>query len=418
MASAAVLFLFTAGSVLGPAAAERRLEYVTVLFRHGDRSPIKTYPTNPNTESSWPQGLGQLSQEGMRQHFQLGQFLRTRYQNFLNESYDRHEIHVRSTDYDRTLMSAASTLAGLYPPSGRQVFMPGLKWQPVPIHTVSRREEKLLLYPMKHCPLYSQLMNETRSSEEYVNVTENYEDLFKLLRNKTRSDTSDLLMMSYLYDTLYCESLHNLPAPDWVTPAIIEDLKFIKDYVFQSLFGGYKRLEKSRLQGGVLLGEIVKNLSKMAVPSPKRRFKMMMLSSHDTAVAALQSSLDVYNGLTPPYAACQMIELHTDDDGSAWVSMFYRNDSSVPPYQLQLPGCSLDCPLEDFVRITKPSISEDRDKECRLPSGVEDEDLTNPQLSPHHRLHPHQPTPVTRLRRAPNQQQGMPTRKLEAGQKA
>lgn len=51
---------------------------------------------------------------------------------------------------------------------------------------------------------------------------------------------------------------------------------------------------------------------------------------------------------------------------SASVLMFYRNDSTVPPYPVQLPGCALDCPLEDFVRITKLSISDDRDKECQL----------------------------------------------------
>lgn len=48
--------------------------------------------------------------------------------------------------------------------------------------------------------------------------------------------------------------------------------------------------------------------------------------------------------------------------------MFFRNDTTVPLYPMQLPGCAHDCPLEDFVRITKPSISDDRDKECQLPS--------------------------------------------------
>lgn len=50
------------------------------------------------------------------------------------------------------------------------------------------------------------------------------------------------------------------------------------------------------------------------------------------------------------------------------VLTFYRNDSSAAPYQQQLPGCALDCPLEDFVKITKPWISDDREKECQLPS--------------------------------------------------
>lgn len=48
----------------------------------------------------------------------------------------RSQIHVRSTDIDRTLMSAEANLAGLYPPSGSQVWNEKLLWQPIPVHTV------------------------------------------------------------------------------------------------------------------------------------------------------------------------------------------------------------------------------------------------------------------------------------------
>ncbi|KAM6893440.1 lysosomal acid phosphatase-like [Xenentodon cancila] len=311
----------------------------------------------------------------MRQHFDLGQFLRSRYKNFLNESYDRHEILVRSTDYDRTLMSAEANLAGLFPPSGQQVFMPDMKWQPIPVHTVPQSEERLLSFPLGDCPLYHQLMNETEHTAEFINVTTMYQDIINLVRSKTGLEKITVETVWSVYDTLFCESRHNMSAPDWVTPDVMDKLKTLKDFGFQVTFGVHKQQEKSRLQGGILLGEIVKNLSRMAVPDPMQRLKLMMLSAHDTTVAALQASLNVFNGKQPPYASCHIIELHRDDNGSASVSMFYRNDSVVPPYQLQLPGCSLDCPLEEFIRITKPYISDNRDKECKLPSQGRDKEV-------------------------------------------
>ena len=46
------------------------------------------------------------------------------------------QIYVRSTDVDRTLMSAQAMLAGLYhPPQGDQMWRNDLPWMPIPVHT-------------------------------------------------------------------------------------------------------------------------------------------------------------------------------------------------------------------------------------------------------------------------------------------
>lgn len=39
------------------------------LYRHGDRSPVAVYPKDPNTELSWPMGLGQLTNVSLQLTF-------------------------------------------------------------------------------------------------------------------------------------------------------------------------------------------------------------------------------------------------------------------------------------------------------------------------------------------------------------
>jgi hypothetical protein len=38
-----------------------QLVLLHTIWRHGDRTPIKIWPNDPNQEESWPEGLGQLT---------------------------------------------------------------------------------------------------------------------------------------------------------------------------------------------------------------------------------------------------------------------------------------------------------------------------------------------------------------------
>jgi hypothetical protein len=87
---------------------------------------------------------GQLTSIGIEQQHRLGAFIRERYQTLLTPSYTASEISVRSTDVDRTLMSAQSNLVGLYPVlihTNNSVPI-----QPVPIHTVSINSDFVYFY--------------------------------------------------------------------------------------------------------------------------------------------------------------------------------------------------------------------------------------------------------------------------------
>ncbi|XP_073692112.1 lysosomal acid phosphatase-like [Garra rufa] len=359
----AFLFAFSLSS------GERTLKFVTVLYRHGDRSPVEAYPNDPYKESDWPQGFGQLSQEGMKQHFELGQFLKKRYAGFLSKDYDRHEIFIRSTDVDRTLMSAQANLAGMFPPSGSNMFNPDLKWQPIPVHTVSMDEEKLLSFPLGDCPRYTQLMNETEKTDIFVNMSETYKDFVEMVRNKAGLKKASIDTVWRVYDTLFSEAKHGKRPPDWVTPSVMEKLEVLNNFDLQIMFGVYNRTEKCRLQGGLLLDQIIKNLTNAA--DSKQKVKMIVYSAHDTTIVALQEALNVFNGLQPLYASCHLIELHQEENGVFSVEMFYRNDTNVSePYPVSLPDCSQRCPLQDFVNLTREVIPQDRNKECQIKLGT------------------------------------------------
>uniref|UniRef100_A0A8B9BHI7 Lysosomal acid phosphatase n=1 Tax=Anser brachyrhynchus TaxID=132585 RepID=A0A8B9BHI7_9AVES len=353
-------------------ARPRSLRFVTLVYRHGDRSPIKAYPRDPFQEAAWPQGFGQLTQVGMRQQWELGQALRRRYRGFLGAAYRRQEIFIRSTDYDRTLMSAEANLAGLYPPERQQMFNPNISWQPIPVHTVPESGERLLKFPLNPCPRYEQLQNETRHSPEYINKTRENLQFLQMVANETGIRDVSLETVWSVYDTLFCEQVHKMDLPPWVTPDVMSQLKQLKDFGFEFLFGIHHRVEKARLQGGVLLDNIRKNLTKAANASAHQHLKLLAYSAHDTTLVALQMALDVYNKIQAPYASCHLFELYQEDDGDFSVEMFFRNESGKEPFPLTIPGCQQKCPLHKFLELTDPVVPQNWEQECQVASSMQD----------------------------------------------
>ncbi|XP_022094023.1 lysosomal acid phosphatase-like, partial [Acanthaster planci] len=155
---------------------ERTRQLVNLLYRHGDRTPINIYPSDPHRADTWPEGLGQLTTLGMEMHYKLGQWLRNRYidSEFLNATYNRDSVHVRSTDSDRTLMSAESDLAGFYPPQGSQIWKPGFDWMPIPVHTIPLDEDYLLKTNGPPCPVYDELKAKTKYEKKYKDLEAQY----------------------------------------------------------------------------------------------------------------------------------------------------------------------------------------------------------------------------------------------------
>lgn len=356
-------------AVLGRAAALdpelQGLKLVHLLYRHGDRSPINPYPTDPYRDPSyWPAGWGQLTTRGMARHFRQGQWLRDRYSGWLAANYSRAEIVVRSTDVDRTLMSAQSQLAGLFPPSGSQVFDPSLPWQPIPVHTVPQ-EQDYLLSSHAHCPRFEELQAAIETGEFMRGLYIENKELFQYISEHVGENITDIVKLDYVYDTLLIESENNFTLPAWTRSVFpgqqfkqLRDLSFTVDTLTQEL---------KRLKGGPLVKEMLSHWDQLQAGTLDPEMKVFMYSGHDTTVAPLLHTLGVFNTIAPPYASLVLVEL-LDRGAGPLVKVSYRNDSSLPPFPLTLPGCDHLCPLEQFRQLTRPIVPGDILAECGLGS--------------------------------------------------
>ncbi|EPQ16026.1 Testicular acid phosphatase [Myotis brandtii] len=369
--------------LLPQALGEGPLVFVAVVFRHGDRAPLVSYPTDPHKEAVstlWPRGLGQLT-----------------------------SVYVRSTDFDRTLESAQANLAGLFPEAGPG--RPEAAWRPIPVHTVPVTEDKLLRFPTRSCPRYHELLREATEAPEYQTALEGWTDFLAHLENCTGlSLVGEPLRRAWkVLDTLMCQRAHGLPLPSWASPDVLQTLAQISALDIGAHVGPPRAAEKAQLTGGILLDAILANFSrvqrlglplKMVMYSAvslwqgRRRghrdegggrwgilldailanfsrvqrlglpLKMVMYSAHDSTLLALQGALGLYDGHTPPYAACLGFEFRSlgdlddnddEDAGNVTISLFYRNDSTGLPLSLSLPGCPAPCPLGRFRQLTAPA---------------------------------------------------------------
>ncbi|KAL7631270.1 UNVERIFIED_CONTAM: hypothetical protein RMT77_018428 [Armadillidium vulgare] len=340
----------------------KTLRMVHVLFRHGDRSPVALYPNDPNINISskiWPEGLGQLTKIGKNMTYQLGLFLRDRYDGFIKKVFDTEEIQVISTDVDRTLMSAECVMAAFYRPDEETKLREDLEWVPTPIHTAPEGDDVLLSVDAA-CPRISSEDSKLEQIPEIQDFNEENEELYKFVSEQAGFNGTSLLNVLLTFDTIYIERLYNLTIPKWAVKTY-DEMNMVSNFFFEMLSDTH---ELKRLRGGPLIKTITENMTnKSRGELPKR--KMNVYSAHDSTVSILLNSMGVYNGIRPPFSSTVMIELHQIGK-DYFVKIYYQNDTNLvnPPHELTIPGCSFECPLQDWTELLNDVIPNDWEKEC------------------------------------------------------
>uniref|UniRef100_A0A914VHV5 acid phosphatase n=1 Tax=Plectus sambesii TaxID=2011161 RepID=A0A914VHV5_9BILA len=160
--------------------------------------------------------------KGIWQQYDLGKYLRQRYDGFFPRKYVASEIAVRSSSYNRAIMSALTTMAGLFEPEGDQIWNKNVNWQPVSVQVIPKADDPLL-YTSRSCPAAEKLWEDyKKNSLELRRVEQQYSTLLKYLEEKSGFNRSLSLYKDVvrIFDSLNCEHdttlsalFNNLGAP-------------------------------------------------------------------------------------------------------------------------------------------------------------------------------------------------------------
>lgn len=329
-------------------------------------------------------------QLGKQHHFDLGRWLRHRYNNtaVLRARYNPNDIYVRSTDYDRTLMSATVNMAALFIPFGSTppaaaaanvnnvsistAWLRDPHWLPVPVHTVPQSLDDTLLNE-KPCARYQQLFDDVKRTH-VVPLLQKHQHLVAYLEQhsgKTIGD--DLWQVNNLHDTLYIEELRNLSLPAW-TQSIWPGSGEFGKLADQAFVLETQTPEMGRLKYGRLIAEILQRFRNKTSGSLQPDRSMWVYSGHDTTLSGVLNTMGMFETVHgPPYASALLWELRLVA-GRPHVQMLYRRGWATAALVnhnkaevLTIPMCGTLCPLERMFELyahVMPSGS--FDEECMV----------------------------------------------------
>lgn len=364
---------------------ERELAYLQILTTNGFYAPLSLYSKDENTADDWPEGLGLLPKLGKLQQYELGKFLRKRYNHFITSNPG--EVDAFSSFEDRSTISLLSLMASLYAPTEEWQFMPGFKWQPI---VLSYMEEDDIFFSFKDtCATQWEERSELFDSGPVRELMEQDAFLYEYLKNNSGNRTDDWTDVAKLYDTIDKEQKAGLKVPRWAR-MYLHDMKRITDYAYT---WNYNTTTSLQLKVGSLIDLLTVRMRVKTIPDdPSPEIKVSVYVTHDWNLAALLSAMRLSNGARPPPCATITFEMYREGKEYSVRTFFFNathpeTGVDQEPHPLVLEGCTEYCPLSTFVQFFHDVIPENYTELCgvqveSVEYSEEDEENTQSPLYP------------------------------------
>ncbi len=323
--------------------ATETLIFAFDLIRHGDRTPLLAIP---NTQHTWPEGMGQLTARGMRQELQRGDELRRRYieqYHLLPAHYQNETMYVFATNFDRTLMSANSILLGLYtlgtgPRLSEKTPALPIFYQPIPVHTRPLESEPFIGDPDK---FNQQLTQYLYTQPQWIKKTQELQTKLAIWNQATGLNLTNLHELEILADALRIYKIHRIPLPTTLNDADVKEILAVGSWAFTT---EYKTKEIANLAGTPLLLKISDYLQ--TASQENTPLKYVLFVAHDSTVMSLLTTLGAPLNTPPPYAANVSVLLFKVEKGNYIVKVVYNGKA------VSIPACNgTSCSLDQFMKL-------------------------------------------------------------------
>lgn len=341
------------------------LLFTITVHRHGDRTPIAYFShlsDDPERDArlSYPFGDGGLTLEGRMRGYEIGKYLRQRYDKLLSDIYFKDEIFLRSTDSERSKMTMLTSLAALYPPKRMAKWNRNIEWQPIPYTTVPSEQDFMSFF--HGCKKIMKLYLFEQPNPEML---AKYENLTDVLNKHTRFNfTASPMKIIAFYDLLISQAAIGIPPPEWVLP-YLDELYEASSYGMGYMF---KADLIKRLAGGVIYEEFFK-VSNEIIQGVNTKQRVRIYSGHDVNVAS-QLSAGRLPMFAPKFGAVLSIELYrvTRTGQYIVVPVYLPQAGASDPEILPIDGCEIYCDFNDYQKLLAPILinKEDQRKECQI----------------------------------------------------
>ncbi|XP_013171752.1 PREDICTED: venom acid phosphatase Acph-1-like [Papilio xuthus] len=344
----------------------REMLLAFVVNRHGERAPDSDELSLSNEQErlknlTYIEGPEGLTNAGKRRGYQIGKFIKQRYgcqgSKLLSNIYFQDEIAVRSTDKERTKMTAQMAMAAVYPPILEQQWDEGLGkvWQPVPYTAVPLSEDYLRYY--SNCQRFKELMEEAKKTSLYQEFAPFSDLLPKLLKETGRNFTENPLLFQALFDLFRSQVALGLDVPEWANP-ILARLGEASRLAYRLYF---KTDEMKKIGGGVILNDFISAANDI-VAGKRINKRFRMYSAHDFNIGSLMEVTRISRSeqTVPEYGSLFALELYrTKSNGEFSVLPVYlpKAGESVA-HNLHFTGCESNsyCSYHKFLELTRDFV--------------------------------------------------------------